>query len=124
MIVGRDMRLSSPSLSRAFTAGVNEQGVDVIDIGLCSTDMLYFASGRLNMPGAMFTASHNPKQYNGLKLCRREARPISIDTGIAEIRDMAQSGEFPEPARTGTVAERAMLDEYVDHVLSFMTSGT
>jgi phosphomannomutase len=123
MIVGRDMRLSSPSLSRAFIAGVNEQGVDVSDIGLCSTDMLYFASGRLNMPGAMFTASHNPKEYNGLKLCRREARPISIDSGIAEIRDMAQSGEFPEPARNGTVEERVMLDEYVDHVLSFIDVG-
>jgi len=123
VVVGRDMRLSGPALSRAFIAGLNEQGADVTDIGLCSTDELYFASGRLDLPGAMFTASHNPKEYNGLKLCRREARPISIDTGIAEIRDMALSGAFPEPGRRGSVEEASMLEPYVDHVTSFIDIG-
>ncbi len=120
VVIGRDMRLSGPALSKAFTAGLNEQGADVTDIGLCSTDELYFASGRLDLPGAMFTASHNPREYNGLKLCRREARPISIDTGLAEIRDMALSGRFPAPARVGTVEETSMLEQYVDHVTGFI----
>jgi phosphomannomutase len=117
---GRDMRLSSPPLSRAFEKGLTEQGADVVDIGLCSTDMLYFASGELDLPGAMFTASHNPKEYNGLKMCRRKARPISIDTCIAEIRDMVLSGAFPRMGRTGAVTERPMLDDYVKHVLDFV----
>jgi len=117
---GRDMRLSSPPLSKAFKKGLTEQGADVVDIGLCSTDMLYFASGELDLPGAMFTASHNPKEYNGLKMCRHKARPISIDTGIAEIRDMALGGAFPRAARTGSISERPMLDEYVNHVLGFV----
>ncbi len=120
LVVGRDMRLSSPSLSRSFIEGALEQGADVVDIGLCSTDMIYFASGVLDLPGAMFTASHNPKEYNGLKLCRRRAAPISEDTGIAEIRDLVLSGEFPEPSRRGRVESRDMLPDYVDHVLGFI----
>ncbi len=92
IVVGRDMRLSSPGLSQAFIEGARSQGADVVDIGLCSTDMIYFASGVLDLPGAMFTASHNPKDYNGLKICRRRAAPISEDTGIADIRDLVLAG--------------------------------
>ena len=120
IVTGRDMRLSSPPLSRAFIAGAIDQGADVTDIGLCSTDMLYYASGALDMPGAMFTASHNPKEYNGLKLCRRKAGPISMDTGIAEIRDLVLAGEFPEAAPRGKVTETDMLERYVEHVLGFI----
>lgn len=123
VVVGRDMRLSSPSLSRAFIEGAREQGADVTDIGLCSTDTIYFASGVLDLPGAMFTASHNPKEYNGLKLCRRRAAPISEDTGIAEIRDLAVGGDFPVPSRRGSLEERDMLPDYVRHVLSFIDAG-
>ncbi|MDY6794496.1 MAG: phosphomannomutase/phosphoglucomutase [Actinomycetota bacterium] len=117
---GRDMRLSSPSLSRAFIEGATQQGANVVDIGLCSTDMLYFASGLLDVPGAMFTASHNPKEYNGLKLCRRKAGPISADTGIREIERLVLQNGFPAPRHKGRLEERDMLDKYVDHVLSFI----
>jgi phosphomannomutase len=120
IVTGRDMRLSSPALSRAFIAGATAQGADVADIGLCSTDMLYYASGALDRPGAMFTASHNPKEYNGLKLCRRKAGPISSDTGILDIRDLVLGGSFPAPARQGVVEEINMLSRYVDHVLGFI----
>jgi phosphomannomutase len=91
IVVGHDMRESSPALSRSFAAGVAAQGLDVTLIGLCSTDGLYYASGALDVPGAMFTASHNPAQYNGIKLCRSGARPVGQDTGLGEIRDLAQS---------------------------------
>ena len=91
MVIGHDMRQSSPRLSRAFAAGVAAQGVDVILIGLCSTDGLYYASGALDVPGAMFTASHNPARYNGIKLCRSGARPVGQETGLTQIRDVAQS---------------------------------
>jgi phosphomannomutase len=124
IVVGRDMRLSSPGLSRAFIDGARSQGADVVDIGLCSTDMIYFASGMLDLPGAMFTASHNPKEYNGLKICRRRAAPISEDTGIADIRDLVLAGDFPAATRRGELEERNMLDEYVNHVLSFVDVST
>jgi phosphomannomutase len=124
IVVGRDMRLSSPGLSRAFIDGARSQGADVVDIGLCSTDMIYFASGMLDLPGAMFTASHNPKEYNGLKICRRRAAPISEDTGIAEIRDLVLAGDFPAATRRGELEERDMLDEYVSHVMSFVDIST
>jgi phosphomannomutase len=120
MTVGRDMRLSSPDLSRAFIEGATDQGADVTDIGLCSTDMLYFASGILDRSGAMFTASHNPKDYNGLKLCRRKAAPISEDTGILDIRQLALDGKFSAVVRKGSVEERDLLPQYVDHVLGFI----
>jgi len=123
LVVGRDMRLSSPALSQAFMEGATEQGADVVDIGLCSTDMIYFASGVLDLPGAMFTASHNPKEYNGLKLCRRRAAPISENTGIAEIRDLVIGGTFPPPNRKGRAENRDMLPQYVDHVLGFIDPG-
>ena len=120
IVTGRDMRLSSPVLSQAFIAGATDQGADVADIGLCSTDMLYYASGALDRPGAMFTASHNPKEYNGLKVCRRKAGPISADTGILEIRGLVLGGSFPAPPRKGEVEEMDMLPGYVDHVLGFI----
>ncbi len=124
IVVGRDMRLSSPALSGAFIDGALQQGADVVDVGLCSTDMLYFASGVLNLPGVMFTASHNPKEYNGAKFCRRLARPISIDTGLGQIRDMTLKGKFPKPSRRGSRLEEPMLERYVEHVLGFIDIGS
>ncbi|GMA25073.1 hypothetical protein GCM10025864_28320 [Luteimicrobium album] len=115
-VVGHDMRESGPELVEAFASGLTDAGVDVVRIGLCSTDGLYFASGSLGVPGAMFTASHNPAVYNGIKLCRAGARPVGQDTGLAEIRELA--GDFlgdglPEPAdAAGTVTERDMLADY------------
>ncbi len=90
IVIGHDMRPSSPALSAAFAQGASARGVDVTLIGLCSTDGLYYASGSLDLPGAMFTASHNPARYNGIKLCRSGARPVGQDTGLAEVRDLAQ----------------------------------
>ena len=120
VVTGRDMRISSPALSGAFIEGAADQGADVTDIGLCSTDMLYFASGVLDCPGAMFTASHNPKEYNGLKMCRRMAGPISADTGIVDIRELVLADEFPSPSSRGEVEEKDMLQDYVHHVLCFI----
>ncbi|HVE77077.1 MAG TPA: phosphomannomutase/phosphoglucomutase [Actinomycetota bacterium] len=119
VVVGRDMRLSSPAIARAFIEGVNSQGVDVVDIGQVSTDALYFASGRYAIPGAMITASHNPGNYNGIKPCRASAAPIGQDTGLLEIKALAESGLSPA-ARVGTTAEREILPEFIDHLLSFI----
>jgi len=97
--VSRDMRLSSPSLAAAFIDGARSQGADVIDYGMCGTDMLYFAVVRDNLDGgAQITASHNPKEYNGIKMVRREAFPLSGDAGIGQIRDMIAAGAIPAPA--------------------------
>ena len=119
VVVGHDMRASSPGLSQAFAAGVAAHGVDVTTIGLCSTDGLYYASGALDVPGAMFTASHNPAQYNGIKLCRAGARPVGRDSGLAEIRDLAQwlldRGEVHHLGgsdRIGSITERDLLADY------------
>lgn len=90
IVTGHDMRPSSPGLSRAFARGAAALGVNVTEIGLCSTDQLYYASGALNLPGAMFTASHNPARYNGIKLCRAGAAPVGQDTGLAEIRELVE----------------------------------
>jgi phosphomannomutase len=89
VVIGYDMRPSSPALAAAFAEGVNSTGADVVDIGLASTDELYFASGRLALPGAMFTASHNPARYNGIKLCRAEAAPVGADSGLRDIQVLA-----------------------------------
>ena len=89
VVVGHDMRPSSPGLARAFATGATEAGADVVMIGLASTDMLYFASGHLGVAGAMFTASHNPAQYNGIKLCRKGARPVGQDSGLTRVRELA-----------------------------------
>ena len=124
VVVARDMRRSGDELVAEFARGVQEHGVDVVDIGLASTDLLYFASGTLDLPGAMFTASHNPAQYNGVKMCLRGARPVGIDSGLAEIRATASTvldGVGPPPAaRAGTYTQREMLDAFVEHVLSFV----
>jgi phosphomannomutase len=120
--VGRDMRLSSPPLSAAFIDGANSQGTDVVDYGMISTDMLYFAVARDGHDGGVqITASHNPKQYNGMKMVGKEARPLSGDAGISDIRDMIANHRLPPPAaRRGQVVSRNTLDAYVEHVMSFI----
>jgi phosphomannomutase len=120
IVVGRDVRPSSPSLVAAFVDGVTSRGTDVVDIGLSTTDMLYFASGRLDRPGAMFTASHNPPRYNGLKLCRAGAGAVGEDSGLLDVRDLAERGPGMASSSRGTVDSRNMLEEYVEHVLSFV----
>ncbi len=124
ILVARDMRRSGPELVDAFARGVMEQGVDVVDLGLASTDLLYYAAGALETPGAMFTASHNPAQYNGLKLCLSGARPVGIDSGLPEIKATAESvldGGGPLPASSaGSLSHRIVIDQYVEHVLSFV----
>ncbi|WP_172387559.1 phosphomannomutase/phosphoglucomutase [Streptomyces sp. MNP-20] len=124
IVVGHDMRPSSPGLSGAFARGAAALGVDVTEIGLCSTDQLYYASGALNLPGAMFTASHNPAQYNGIKMCRAGAAPVGQDTGLADIRALveswAQSGA-PEPAPTpGALTRQDTLKDYAAHLRSLV----
>nr|WP_211176934.1 phosphomannomutase/phosphoglucomutase [Pseudonocardia acidicola] len=115
VVVGYDMRDSSPGLAAAFAEGVTGQGLDVVDIGLASTDMLYFASGTLDVPGAMFTASHNPAKYNGIKLCRAGAAPIGQDTGLARIRAAVEAG-VPAGPGGGSVTRRAMLADYAAYL--------
>jgi phosphomannomutase len=119
VLIGRDARLSSPELAAAIADGVTSQGSDVVDLGLASTDLLYFASGSLDLPGIMLTASHNPKQYNGIKFCRSGARPVGEDTGLRDIRALVESGVDPAPTR-GTVEQRDLLPAYVEHVLRFV----
>jgi phosphomannomutase len=118
VVVGHDMRPSSPGMAGAFADGAAQAGADVVMIGLASTDQLYFASGHLGHAGAMFTASHNPAQYNGIKLCRTHAQPIGLDTGLAEIRDVVASGAFVTAAQAGSITEHSVLDAYAAHVLS------
>ncbi|HEX9038727.1 MAG TPA: phosphomannomutase/phosphoglucomutase [Ktedonobacterales bacterium] len=119
--VGRDMRISSPALAQAFLRGITDQGADAIDLGLTTTDELYFAVGKYGYPaGAMITASHNPKQYNGIKMCRANAVAISSETGGFAIRDLAVEGTFTEPTTKGTVTQRDVSDAYVEHCLSFI----
>ena len=119
VLVARDMRESGVELSAAFAEGVTSQGVDVVDLGMASTDLIYFAAGRLDAPGAMFTASHNPAQYNGIKLCLSGARPVGEDTGLGEIKALAAKGLEPA-SRPGSVTQRDLLDEYAAHVVSFI----
>jgi len=119
IVVGRDCRISSPELAAAISQGAIARGVDVIDLGLASTDLLYFAAGKLDMPGVMLTASHNPKQYNGLKFCLSGARPVGEETGLREIRDMVERPEPAPVATPGRIEQRSLLDAYVEHVLSF-----
>ncbi|GED09647.1 phosphomannomutase/phosphoglucomutase [Cellulosimicrobium cellulans] len=124
VVVGHDMRDSGPELVEAFAAGLTEAGVDVVRIGLCSTDGLYHASGALGMPGAMFTASHNPAVYNGIKLCRAGARPVGQDSGLAEVRRLAEGylGDgLPAAADApGSVADRDMLADYAAFLRSLV----
>ncbi|MFJ9118327.1 phosphomannomutase/phosphoglucomutase [Streptomyces sp. NPDC102394] len=124
IVVGHDMRPSSPGLSRAFARGAAGQGADVTEIGLCSTDQLYYASGALDLPGAMFTASHNPAQYNGIKLCRAGAAPVGQDTGLSEIRALVErwteSGAPQQAAEAGTITRRDTLSDYAAHLRSLV----
>jgi phosphomannomutase len=127
VVVGHDMRESSPALVAAFTDGVTGEGADVVLIGLCSTDGLYYASGALDAPGVMFTASHNPAGWNGMKLCRSGARPIGLDSGLGTIRDLAQAlldhptwgtPEAPAPIQRGGTVQQDLLAGYARHLRS------
>ena len=124
VLVGRDMRVTGESLAESFSRGVTSRGVNVVNLGLASTDLVYFAAGSLDAPGAMFTASHNPAEYNGIKFCLSGARPVGIDTGLAAIRDAAKevlAGRAPVAVSpVGTVTERDMLNDFADHVVSFI----
>ncbi|MER7202049.1 phosphomannomutase/phosphoglucomutase [Streptomyces sp. CB01635] len=124
IVTGHDMRPSSPGLARAFARGATAQGADVTEIGLCSTDQLYYASGSLGLPGAMFTASHNPAQYNGIKMCRAAAEPVGQDTGLAEIRTLVEewtdNGAPATADRTGAVTTRDTLADYATYLHSLV----
>ena len=120
IVIGEDMRPSSPLLAEAFSAGATSLGMDVIRIGLASTDMLYFASGKLGLPGAMFTASHNPAQYNGIKLCFSSARPIGKESGLVTIENFVREGSPIALRNIGVEKQRNMLEEYVDHLLTLV----
>jgi phosphomannomutase len=122
IIVARDMRPSGVELAQAFSDGVRSQGVDVVDVGLASTDLLYFASGTRGAPGAMFTASHNPAQYNGIKFCLAGARPVGLDSGLAEVRELARTG-VPAAATTGGHHRTDLLSAFADHVRSFVDTS-
>jgi phosphomannomutase len=125
VLLARDMRPSGVSLSAAFAEGARAAGADVVDLGLASTDLLYFASGHLDAPGAMFTASHNPAQYNGIKLCLAGARPIGRDTGLARIEELTATFlEQPATGGTGTLSSRDLLEAYAEHVRSFVDVGS
>src|SRR4051812_1087649 len=119
IVVARDMRESGIELSQAFAAGATGAGVDVIDLGLASTDLMYFASGKLDAPGAVLTASHNPARYNGIKLCLSGARPVGQDTGLADIKAMVASGAIETSDTPGRVTTMNLLDEFAAHVRSF-----
>ncbi|MDQ4069620.1 MAG: phosphomannomutase/phosphoglucomutase [Actinomycetota bacterium] len=120
ILVGRDMRPSGVELTEAFAEGATSQGADVVHLGLISTDLAYYAAGSRDAPAAMFTASHNPAKYNGIKLCLAGAKPVGQDTGLADIKEMVESGELPEADGKGEVSELDLLDEYADHVRSFV----
>lgn len=118
IVVGEDMRASSAPLAVAFSDGATSQGMDVIRIGLASTDMLYFASGKLNLPGIMFTASHNPAKYNGMKLCKSGARPIGQESGLLKIRKFIEDGVPISNRPVGSVKSQDLLSEYVDYLIA------
>ncbi|WP_030742411.1 phosphomannomutase/phosphoglucomutase [Streptomyces sp. NRRL F-5135] len=124
IVIGHDMRPSSPGLASAFARGAVARGAHATIIGLCSTDQLYYASGRLGVPGAMFTASHNPARYNGIKMCRAGAAPVGRDTGLAEIRALVErrleEGTPPSVTRPGTLTKRDLLDDYAEYLLSLV----
>ena len=122
VLVARDMRPSGVELAGEFAAGVTSQGLDVVDLGLGSTDLLYFAAGSMDAPGAMFTASHNPAEYNGIKFCLSGARPVGEDSGLAIIRDDAAAGVAATDS-TGSVSSTDVLSEFADHVRSFVDTS-
>lgn len=121
MVVGHDIRLSSRSLCDALTRGLLEGGANVIDIGLCGTEEVYFATSHLNADGGIVvTASHNPQDYNGMKLVREQSKPISGDTGLNDIRALAEAGEFPVPDKIGQLSFQNTRPAYVNHLLSYI----
>ena len=121
VVVARDMRPSGPELVNAFAEGVMGQGLDVIDIGMASTDLLYFASGKLDLPGVMFTASHNPAEYNGIKLCRSGAAPVGQDSGLARIKEVASTGAVEVAADSrGSRSKQDVMADFADHVRGFV----
>ncbi|RZU33011.1 phosphomannomutase/phosphoglucomutase [Blastococcus saxobsidens] len=125
VVTAHDMRESSIPLSRAFAEGVIARGLDVVEAGLGSTDLLYFAAGSLDLPGAMFTASHNPAQYNGIKMCRAGAAPIGQDSGLVTIREWAERDSYERvPDRVGSVSQRDVLAEYAAHLRSLVDLST
>jgi phosphomannomutase len=125
IVTAHDMRDSSVPLSRAFAEGVLSRGVDVVEAGLGSTDLLYFASGSLGVPGAMFTASHNPAQYNGIKLCRAGATPVGQESGLATLREWAERDTYDRvPDRTASIEQRDLLAEYAAHLRSLVDLST
>ena len=124
VLVGRDMRPSGVELTAAFADGATSQGVDVVDLGLISTDLAYYAAGSLDAPAAMFTASHNPARYNGIKLCLAGAKPVGQDTGLAEIKAMVGAGDVPVAEAVGSLSELDLLEKFAAHVRSFVDVST
>ncbi|MEV6425319.1 phosphomannomutase/phosphoglucomutase [Streptomyces sp. NPDC051662] len=124
IVIGHDMRPSSPGLASSFARGAVSRGADATIIGLCSTDQLYYASGDMDLPGAMFTASHNPAQYNGIKMCRAGAAPVGQDTGLAEIRALAEGwladGAPASATKPGHLRQRDTLTDYAGYLLSLV----
>ena len=122
--VGYDMRASSPKLSKEFMKGAAREGANAIDIGMVSTDALYFASGFLKIPGVMFTASHNPKEYNGIKFCREKAVPINEDTGLQQIKSIIERKQYEKTnnknQKSGKLIKKNILNDYAKHVFSFV----
>ncbi len=119
IVIGRDARISSPVLAVALSDGIRSAGVDVSDLGMITTDMAYFASGHFDLPGAMVTASHNPKGYNGIKFCLAGAAPVGAESGLMEIRDRAIAG-MPAGLLPGSTSQVDVLDRYIDHVSSIV----
>ena len=120
VVVGRDMRLSGPSLSAALVQGLTEQGADVVDLGMVSTDQYYYACATLGAAGMMVTASHNPPQYNGFKMVRKMPYLLSGDEGIQDLRQLVEAGSFPAPGPTGSVIQKDMEQQFVNAVLEFI----
>ncbi len=123
VLIARDMRPSGIELSQAFAEGVTGQGVDVVDLGMASTDLVYFAAGDLDAPAAMFTASHNPAQYNGIKLCLAGAKPVGQDTGLDQVKQWAKEGLPDIDDRPGEVSHQDLIGRYADHVRSFVDTS-
>jgi phosphomannomutase len=122
--VGRDMRPDSEALAEALVKGLSSQGRDVWDIGQVTSEMVYYAAGKYGLAGgAVVTASHNPGKDNGIKFCAKQARAISIDTGLAEIRDLVKAGSFQKAIKTGAVINKNLDEEWVGHVLGFVNSA-
>lgn len=119
-VLGYDMRMSTPALKEAFVQGANDQGVTIWDVGMVSTDAIYYAAGKWNVPGVMITASHNPKQYNGIKFCGAGAGAVGKESGLLEIEKLIKDNTWPAAGTQGTVEKKDLLHEYLDHVLSFV----